>query len=48
MPVLVEKFRRNLARRFAAKQQQAILDVALDAARLEAMPVNAFVDLMVA
>jgi 2-methylcitrate dehydratase len=48
MPVLVEKFRRNLARRFAAKQQQAILDVALDAARLEAMPVHAFVDLMVA
>ncbi|MFI4901999.1 MAG: bifunctional 2-methylcitrate dehydratase/aconitate hydratase [Burkholderiales bacterium] len=47
MPVLVEKFRRNLARRFAAKQQRAILDVALDAARLSAMPVNAFVDLMV-
>jgi 2-methylcitrate dehydratase len=47
MPVLVEKFRRNLARRFAAKQQRAILDVALDAERLAAMPVNAFVDLMV-
>jgi 2-methylcitrate dehydratase len=47
MPVLVEKFRRNLARRFAAKQQHAILDVALDAERLAAMPVNAFVDLMV-
>ena len=48
IPVLVEKFRTNLARRFAAKQQQAILDVALDAARLEAMPVHEFVDLMVA
>ena len=31
IPVLVEKFRTNLARRFPAKQQQAILDVALDA-----------------
>jgi 2-methylcitrate dehydratase len=47
MPLLVEKFRRNLARRFPAKQQQAILDVALDARRLAAMPVHAFVDLMV-
>src|SRR5665213_484320 len=47
MPLLVEKFRRNLARRFAAKQQRAILDVALDADRLAATPVNAFVDLMV-
>ena len=33
IPVLVEKFRTNLARRFPAKQQQAILDVALDAKR---------------
>jgi 2-methylcitrate dehydratase len=48
IPVLVEKFRTNLARRFPAKQQQAILDVALDAARLEATPVHEFVDLMVA
>jgi 2-methylcitrate dehydratase len=47
MPLLLEKFRRNLARRFPAKQQQAILDVALDAQRLAAMPVHAFVDLMV-
>ena len=47
MPVLVEKFRRNLARRFAPKQQHAILDVTLDAARLAATPVHAFVDLMV-
>jgi 2-methylcitrate dehydratase len=46
-PVLVEKFRTNLARRFPAKQQQAILDVALDAKQLEAMPVHEFVDLMV-
>ena len=47
IPVLVEKFRTNLARRFPAKQQQAILDVALDARRLEAAPVHEFVDLMV-
>jgi 2-methylcitrate dehydratase len=47
MPVLIEKFRVNLARRFSAKQQQAILDVALDAKHLEAMPVHEFVDLMV-
>ena len=35
IPVLVEKFRTNLARRFPAKQQQAILDVALDAKTLD-------------
>ena len=47
IPVLVEKFRTNLARRFPAKQRQAILDVALDAKKLEATPVHEFVDLMV-
>ncbi|MBV8260659.1 MAG: MmgE/PrpD family protein, partial [Paraburkholderia sp.] len=47
IPLLIEKFRTNLARRFPAKQQQAILDVSLDAARLEAMPVNEYVDLYV-
>jgi 2-methylcitrate dehydratase len=47
MPVLVEKFKTNLARRFPAKQQAAILDVALDTRRLAAMPVHEFVDLMV-
>jgi len=47
IPLLIEKFRVNLARRFAAKQQAAILDVALDTKRLPAMAVNAFVDLMV-
>jgi len=47
MPVLVEKFRTNLARRFPEKQQRAILDLCLDAARLGATPVNEFVDLMV-
>jgi 2-methylcitrate dehydratase len=46
IPVLIEKFRTNVARRFAGRQQQAILDAALDAKRLSAMPVNEFVDLM--
>ena len=47
MPVLVEKFRTNLARRFPAKQQKAILDLCLDQKRLENTPVREFVDLMV-
>lgn len=47
MPLLVEKFRTNLARRFPPKQQAAILEVALDTKRLAAMPVHEFVDLMV-
>ena len=47
MPVLVEKFRRNLARRFPEKQQKAILDLCLDLDRLQNTPVNEFVDLFV-
>ena len=47
IPYLVEKFERNLARRFPEKQQKAILDVCMDQKRLEQMPVNEFVDLMV-
>jgi 2-methylcitrate dehydratase len=47
LPLLVEKFRTNLARRFPAKQQEAILAVALDSEKLEAMAVHEFVDLMV-
>ena len=47
IPLLIEKFRVNLARRFAQKQQAAILEVALDRKRLSAMAVNEFVDLMV-
>ncbi|SAK97200.1 bifunctional 2-methylcitrate dehydratase/aconitate hydratase [Caballeronia ptereochthonis] len=47
IPLLVEKFRTNLARRFPQKQQQAILAVSLDQAKLEAMPVNEYVDLYV-
>src|SRR5437868_1999324 len=47
MPLLVEKFERNLARRFAPKQHKAILAMCMDAKRLEATPVHEFVDLMV-
>lgn len=47
IPLLVEKFKTNLARRFAARAQVRILEVALDQQRLEAMPVHKFVDLMV-
>jgi 2-methylcitrate dehydratase len=48
MPVLVEKFKTNLARRFPAGRQKAILDLCMDPARLEATPVNEFVDLFAA
>jgi 2-methylcitrate dehydratase len=47
IPELVRKFKINLARRFPAKQQNAILDVCLDQQKLEALPVHEFVDLMV-
>jgi 2-methylcitrate dehydratase len=47
MPLLVEKFRRNLARRFPQKQQDSILAICMNAARLAATPVNEFVDAMV-
>ncbi len=47
VPLLEAKFKTNLARRFAAKQQQAILDLCKDQRRLENTPVNAFVDLFV-
>jgi 2-methylcitrate dehydratase len=45
MPLLVEKFKANLRRRFTETQQQRILDASLDADRLDAMPVNEYVDL---
>jgi 2-methylcitrate dehydratase len=47
MPVLVAKFKTNLARRFPAKQQQLIMDLCSDAKKLAATPVNEFVDLFV-
>ena len=48
IPLLEAKFRTNLARRFATKQQNAILELCADQRRLESTPVNEFVDLFVA
>ncbi len=47
MPLLVEKFKTNLRRRFDEGQQKRILDVSLDREQLEQMPVNEYVDLYV-
>jgi 2-methylcitrate dehydratase len=47
MPVLVEKFKTNLARRLPERQQRAILDLCMDLERLQSTPVNEFVDLFV-
>jgi len=47
MPVLVEKFKTNLARVFPEKQRSAILELALNQKQLEATPVHEFVDMMV-
>ena len=44
-PLLEAKFRRNLARRFASPQQQAILEASMDLARLGNLPVHEYVDL---
>jgi len=47
IPFLVEKFERNLARRFPEKQQKQIRDLCMDARRLAQTPVREFVDLTV-
>ena len=47
LPLLVEKFRTNLRRCLSEEQQEKILAVSLDRARLEAMAVNEYVDLYV-
>jgi 2-methylcitrate dehydratase len=47
VPLLEAKFRTNLARKLAPRQQQAILALCSDARKLEATPVNEFVDLFV-
>jgi len=48
IPLLEEKFRRNLALRFTEKEQETILSFSLDLRRLEAMPVHEYVDAYVA
>ncbi len=47
IPLLVDKFKVNLARVFPAKQIAAILDVSLDQKKLDSMPVHEYVDLLV-
>ncbi|OGA54267.1 MAG: 2-methylcitrate dehydratase [Betaproteobacteria bacterium RIFCSPLOWO2_12_FULL_62_13] len=47
LPLLERKFRANLARRFPARQQAALAEFFSDQQRLEAMPVNEFMDLLV-
>ena len=44
IPLLIEKFKINLARRFPSKQSDTILGLCLDADRLQGTPVNEFVD----
>jgi 2-methylcitrate dehydratase len=47
IPVLEAKFRTNLARVFPQKQQDAVYALCRDQKKLEATPVNEFVDMMV-
>jgi 2-methylcitrate dehydratase len=47
LPLLVEKFKTNLRRRFPQDQQDRILEASLDPERLDAMPVNDYVGLYV-
>jgi 2-methylcitrate dehydratase len=47
MPLLIEKFKTNLRRRFSEEQQERILAASLDPARLDSMPVHDYVDLYV-
>ncbi|WP_104202038.1 2-methylcitrate dehydratase [Billgrantia saliphila] len=47
IPILEEKFKRNLATRFPAGRCERILDLCRDQASLEAMPVHRFMDLFV-
>jgi 2-methylcitrate dehydratase len=45
MPLLIEKFKTNLRRRYDNDRQQRILATSLDGEKLAAMPVNDYVDL---
>ncbi|CAB4733089.1 MAG: bifunctional 2-methylcitrate dehydratase/aconitate hydratase [Actinobacteria bacterium] len=47
IPLLIEKFKINLARIFNADQQKKILDVSMDYKKLSQMAVNEYVDLYV-
>jgi 2-methylcitrate dehydratase len=47
LPLLVEKFKTNLRRRYPEPQQQRILEASLDRHRLESMQVSDYVDLYI-
>lgn len=47
MPVLLDKFKRNLSTQFNTAQTQRINDACYDRSQLEAMPVHKFMDLWV-
>ena len=47
IPVLVNKFKTNLATRFPSRQAEMIFNLCSDAEQLAATPVNEFVDMMV-
>jgi 2-methylcitrate dehydratase len=47
IPLLEAKFRTNLARRFPVERCEAIFELCRDPSRLEATPVNEFVDMFV-
>lgn len=47
IPLLIEKFKVNLARRFPEKQQKVILNASLDLKAISEIPVNEYVDLYV-
>jgi 2-methylcitrate dehydratase len=47
MPLLIEKFKRNLARRFASEQQQRILQASIDRSVLERISISEYIDLYV-
>ena len=46
IPLLIEKYKTNLARIYDADQQKKIIDLCLDYDKLSATPVNEFMDLM--
>ena len=47
IPLLEAKFRTNLARRFPKEQREAIVELCRDQKRVEATPVNEFVDMFI-
>ena len=48
VPLLEKKFRKNLARHFSEKRQQAIVSLCFDQKKLETTPVDTFIDMFVA